>query len=249
MRIIIEKGIFSQFLMILPFVLIFSIVYFRYFVIPKNPTVCWVVNRVPLEFFFYFFFLLNSIILNMDVALACWQDPDPGYSTNPYDYIQPQVNEEEGVPPIPPDIPVLEQPLIHDELRRVQLSSRLGPHSIVREFNLRTLVDIVYQQAEVEKKIEAALVLDGIPAMRVLTELNRLRGVLFYPRGTPLSPATLARYIQQIAQSGTRQSIPYRRVIRAIQNYELFIDLIFFFNNNNQNNNNQNNNNQNNNNQ
>jgi len=239
---IIEKGIFSQFLLLLPFVLILSIVYFRYFNIPKNPTVCWVVNRVPLEFFFYFFILLNYII-HIEVAWA-WQDPDPGYSTNPADYIQPQVNEEEGVPPIPPDIPVLEQPLIHDELRRVQLYNRLGPHSFVREFNLRTLVDIVYQQAEVEKKIEAALVLDGIPPIRVLNELNRLRAVLFYPRGTPLSPATLARYIQQISQSGTRQSIPYRRVIRAIQNYELFIDFVFFFNNNNKNNNNKNNNNQ-----
>lgn len=93
MRMIIEKGIFSQLILLLPFVLIFSLVYFRYFHIPKNPTVCWVVNRVPLEFFFYFFFLFNSII-HIEVAWA-WQDPDPGYSTNPADYIQPQVNEEE----------------------------------------------------------------------------------------------------------------------------------------------------------
>lgn len=152
---------------------------------------------------------------------------------------QPQVNEEG--PPIEwgqdavvfvPDVPVLEQPLINDDLRRAQLYNRLAPHSFVQELPLNTIVDLVYQQAEVEKKIEACLILDGIHPTRLLYELNRLRGVIFYPRGTPLSPATLARYIREIAQSGTRQSIPYRRVYRAIRNYELFID--FFFNNNNQ---------------
>lgn len=80
------------------------------------------------------------------------------------------------------------------------------------QFDLRTFVDTVYQQAEVEKKIEAALVFDGIPPMRVIYEMNRLRGVLLYPHGSPVSPTTtLARYIRQIAQSGTRQSIPYQR--------------------------------------
>lgn len=160
-----------------------------------------VVNYLPLQFVGFFFYLLYSA----DVAQAS-------------EFIQPQVIEEEA--PIEwgqqneyiPDIPVLEEPLISDDhVRRVQLNQRLGPHSFVgQDISLRTMVDLVYQQAEIEKKIEAALVLDGIPRIRVLNELNRLRGVLFYPRGTPLKPATLARYIQEIAQSGTRQSAPYR---------------------------------------
>lgn len=133
--------------------------------------------------------------------------------------------EEVQEPPAPvfvPDIPVLEQPLLTDEFRRVSLYDRLYHHHLLNELPLRTVVDLVDQQVEVEKRIEAALVHDGIHPQRVLDELNRLRGVLFYPRGGPLSTATLARYIREISQSGTRQSIPYRRVYRAIQNFELF---------------------------
>jgi photosystem II P680 reaction center D1 protein len=139
---------------------------------------------------------------------------------------QPQVPEEWEQDVFVPDILVLEQPLINDDVRRTQLYKRLVPHSFVQQLPLRTTVDLVYQQAEVEKKIEASLILDGIHPAHFLVELNRLRGVLFYPQGTPLSSATLARYIREIAQSGTRQSIPYRRVYRAIRNCELFINYI-----------------------
>jgi hypothetical protein len=195
----------------------------------------WLVNRIPKEFYLYIIIFLFHFIFNRDVT---WAD-GTGYSYDPAQRIPPQVDrpwievEESNV--FVPDIPVLEQPLILDEVRRVELYHRLAPHSVVQEHSLQTLVDLVYQQAEVEKKIEASLVLDGIHPMRVLFEVNRLRGVLFYPQGTPLSPATLARYLREIAQSGTRQSIPYRRVYRAIRNYDLFIDLIFLFNNNNNN--------------
>nr|YP_010127595.1 hypothetical protein KQ602_mgp05 [Bougainvillea spectabilis]QPP04919.1 hypothetical protein [Bougainvillea spectabilis] len=214
---------------------IFSITYLKYVHCTKNPIIGWVVNRIPLEFYFFIFIFLFNFILNRDVA---WAD-GTGYSYDPAQLIQPQVNPpiewgEENFNVFVPDIPVLEQPLIFDEVRRVELYHRLAPHSFVQELRLKTIVDLVYQQAEVEKKIEATLVRDGIPRMRVLFELNRLRGVLFYPQGTPLSPATLARYLREIAQSGTRQSTPYRRVYRAIRNYELFIDLLFLFNNNNQ---------------
>ncbi|KAL2942381.1 BTB/POZ domain-containing protein NPY2 [Bienertia sinuspersici] len=74
-------------------------------------------------------------------------------------------------------------------------SGHSSPHSFVQQLPLRTIVDLVYQQAEGS-----------------------------FPQGTPLSPATLARYIREIAQHGTRQSIPYRWVYTAIRNYELFID-------------------------
>nr|YP_009861469.1 hypothetical protein [Mirabilis himalaica]QKN19366.1 hypothetical protein [Mirabilis himalaica] len=233
------KSTMKQSIHILSFLLylagIFSITYYQYYSMKKNPMIGWLVNRIPREFYFYICIFLFNFIFHRDVA---WAD-ETGCSYDPAQRIPPQVNrpwievEENNV--FVPDIPVLEQPLILDEVRRVELYHRLAPHSVMQEHSLQTIVDLVYQQAEVEKKIEASLVLDGIHPMRVLFEVNRLRGVLFYPRGTPLSPATLARYLREIAQSGTRQSIPYRRVYRAIRNYDLFIDLIFLFNNNNNN--------------
>lgn len=184
------------------------------------------VRDIPSPMVFVFLLMVSNCIS------VAWAD-GCGSSYDPAEFMllnQPQVNEE--APPqdhlfFVPDIPVLEQPLLSDELRRAQLYNRLAPHSLVQELSPQRIVDLVYQQAEVEKKIEASLILDGIHPMRFFYELNRLRGVIFYPRGTPVSPATLARYIREIAQSGTRQSIPYRRVYRAIRNYELFIDLIF----------------------
>lgn len=226
--------------MILPFLLglfvLFLCTYVRYYHVPKRDGYCFFVFHFPIELLCPLLLLVGSFVSNVAWADGSGSSYDPAELRQ---LSQPQVNEEG--PPIEwgqdavvfvPDIPVLEQPLLHDDLRRTQLYNRLAPHSFVQELPLNTIVDLVYQQAEVEKKIEACLILDGIPPMRFLYELNRLRGVLFYPQGTPLSPATLARYIREIAQSGTRQSIPYRRVYRAIRNYELFIDLIF--NNNNQ---------------
>lgn len=183
---------------------------------------------------------LKKVVFNSSILVifllflgdVSWADVT-GYHFEPASFsvpVPPQVHEEVPVPPVPqfvPDIPVLQQPLIPDEVRLTELYQRLGPHAYVQGLSLETTVDIVYQQAEIEKKIEASLILDGIPALRYLYERNRVRGFLFYPQGSPLTPATLARYLREIAQSGTRQSIPYRRVYRAIRNYELFINLLF----------------------
>lgn len=124
-----------------------------------------------------------------------------------------------------PDIPVLEQPLIPDEVRRYILFERIGLQAYVFEMELDTVVELVYRQAEIERHIEASLISDGIPIYSYWRNLNRLRSVLFSPHGAPLSQATLTRHLQEIAQNGTRQSIPYRRVYRAIRNLDLFFDL------------------------
>lgn len=209
--------------------LLIVLCYIRYYHVPKRGGSFFL--DLNIEFIFPVLLLLVNYISNVAFADGGGSSYDPAELRQ---LSQPQVPEEweQDAFVFVPDIPVLEQPLINDDVRRTQLYARLAPHSFVQQLPLRTLVDLVYQQAEVEKKIEASLILDGIHPMRFLVELNRLRGVLFYPQGTPLSPATLARYIREIAQSGTRQSIPYRRVYRAIRNYELFINLIF--NNNNQ---------------
>ena len=214
--------------MILPFLLslfvLFLCTYVRYYHVPKRDGYFFFLLNFPIELLCPLLLLVVSFVSNVAWADGSGSSYDPAELRRELSQ-PPQVNEEG--PPIEwgqdavvfvPDIPVLEQPLLHDDLRRTQLSNRLATHSFVQQLPLNTIVDLVYQQAEVEKKIEACLILDGIPPMRFLYELNRLRGVLFYPRGTPLSPATLARYIQEIAQSGTRQSIPYRRVYDLIFN-------------------------------
>lgn len=74
---------------------------------------------------------------------------------------------------------------------------------------------------QLEKKIEAALVLDGINPINILNERHQIRGIVFYPRGTALSERTLNTYLSQIERSGTRQSLPYQRILRSLRNYDL----------------------------
>ena len=143
---------------------------------------------------------------------------------------QPRVREPRVPPFVPvPYIPVLEPPLMPDIARRASLYDRIGPQAYVFEIPLETVVDLVHQQAEIERHMEACLIADGVPIESLQRDLSRLRHVLFSPQGTPLARSTLARYLQQISRNGTRQSIPYRRVYRAIRNYDLFIDLPFFY--------------------
>ena len=192
----------------------FFSIYIRYLLCP------WLSKVV----FFFFMLLLN----NMNVA---WADNRglidaefPDFRAN----LQPQVPPMEVPEPhvFIPDIPLLEQPLLDDEARRAALYERLVQAFVVEvEMELDTAVNLVHKQAEIERYIEAALISDGIPRESFLRNLNGLRSVLFSPQGTPLSTGTLARYLREIARNGTRQSIPYRRVYRAIRNYDLFFDL------------------------
>ena len=78
-----------------------------------------------------------------------------------------------------------------------------------------------------ERRIEAALVQDGYNPHRIIMQRHEIRGILFnHPtRAVALSERTLDAYINQIEINGTRQSIPYRRVVRAIQNLNLSLVL------------------------
>lgn len=75
-----------------------------------------------------------------------------------------------------------------------------------------------------EKRVEAALVRDGVPPHIVLAWRSEIRGLLFnHPtRGGALSENTLNRYLGQVDREGTRQSQPYLRLVRAIRNGEVF---------------------------
>lgn len=85
------------------------------------------------------------------------------------------------------------------------------------------MVSIIRAQFLVERCVEAALVDDGFPANSILENYRILRGILHSPQGELFTEQTYESYVTQIREHGTRQSVPYRRILRAIQNSELFL--------------------------
>lgn len=78
-------------------------------------------------------------------------------------------------------------------------------------------------QLQIEKYVEAALVTDGhSPGSVFDKKRHKIRGFLFYLGGTALSESTYAHHLKEIREYGTRQSVPYRRIMRAPHNYDLF---------------------------
>lgn len=120
--------------------------------------------------------------------------------------------------------PHLNEPLMDDRTRLRELQARLAS-SIGGGDNLPVFLNILFKQVTLEKKIEAALVDDGYPRERVLEKRHAIRGFLFYPRGTALTERTLTQHLEQIERNGTRASVPYRRIGRAVENHDL---LLFF---------------------
>lgn len=63
----------------------------------------------------------------------------------------------------------------------------------------------------IDKAIEAALVEDGHPSFLVFKKRQEIRPFRFFPLNVnqrdPLSPATIHKYVRQIAEKGTRESI------------------------------------------
>lgn len=132
-------------------------------------------------------------------------------------------------PPIPREVlvPELAHPLLPDNLRMVELQQRLALYFIGRHdrAHLPQFLGILEKQMLLEKIIEAALVRDGYAPEALMEKRAQIRGLLFnHPtRGLALSENTLNRYLSQIERDGTRLSTPYSRVIRAIENYNLFL--------------------------
>lgn len=82
----------------------------------------------------------------------------------------------------------------------------------------------VQTQLPLEKHIEAALVEDGYARQSVLEKIDQIRGFLFYPEGKALYLKTYRNHLNQIETFGTRNSIPYRQVRRALHYYHLFLE-------------------------
>ncbi|KAL0286632.1 UNVERIFIED_CONTAM: hypothetical protein Sangu_2724400 [Sesamum angustifolium] len=97
--------------------------------------------------------------------------------------------------------------------RRARLASSIGGGD-----NLPVFLNILFKQVTLEKKIEAALGRE-----RVLEKRHAIRGFLFYPRGTALTERALTQHLEQIERNGTRASVPYRRIGRAVENHDLLL--------------------------
>lgn len=123
-----------------------------------------------------------------------------------------------------PVIPELEPTLLDENTRRAELALRLRSNWWGIAYNERILDSFVRSQLAIERHIEAALVVDGYSPKVVLERRHLIRGFLFYPEGRALREDTDAGYLSKMAPLGTRQSVPYQRVIRAVQNYDLFLD-------------------------
>ncbi|KAL4308690.1 hypothetical protein GQ457_01G033900 [Hibiscus cannabinus] len=120
-----------------------------------------------------------------------------------------------------PGAPEPEQPLLSDEIRLQELGDRLRINCLGKAMSLGEQEDIVETQLLIEKKIEQALLSDGYSKQALIEKRHQIRGFVFYPRGTPVSGSKYTKYLEDIEMFGTHRSLPYSRIIRAIQNMDL----------------------------
>ena len=125
--------------------------------------------------------------------------------------------------PQPVVIPQFDHPLILDETRRSLLYNRYLVLNLGGNDNVRRMVSILDSQFIVERNVEAALVDDGVHPNVLLARYTTIRGILHSPQGELLTERTYHSYVTQIREQGTRQSLPYLRIMRAIQNYDLLL--------------------------
>lgn len=129
-------------------------------------------------------------------------------------------------PPVPQPvvIPQLDHPLLSDAARRNILYTRDSLLNLGGNDDLGRMVSIIDNQVVVERSVEAALVEDGFRRESIMARYTEIRGILHSPQGELLSNRTYESYVTQIRERGTRQSVPYRRIVRAIQNFDLLLE-------------------------
>ena len=183
---------------------------------------------------FFCLFLFIIIQFQFSVAYCDIRAGSPAISFNSADpEIPPETGMPQGAPgheirhPIPPDIPRLDQPLITDQERFIELQQRLQIYFLGhnRITDLAGFAGRLERAVPIERNIEAALVFDGYAPDRIRFRINEIRGILFtHPtRMLPLSEQTLDRYLMEIQTNGTRQSAPYMRVVHAIRNNKIIL--------------------------
>ena len=178
-----------------------------------------------LRFTLYFFFscVVFNILMIMSYcdginAFSAPSTPLPPEAVTP----PPELPVPEPVPQ-PVVIPQLDHPLILDNTRRSLLYTRYLLLNFGGNDNLRRMVSIIDYQLIVERNVEAALVDDGFNPNAILARYTTIRGILHSPQGELLTERTYHSYVTQIRERGTRQSVPYLRIRRAIRNYDLVL--------------------------
>jgi hypothetical protein len=130
--------------------------------------------------------------------------------------------------PVAPAAPLDDYiPLQEDGDRLHELSLRFDANNLggsntmdmeVRESVLRT-------QLQIERKIEQVLRSDGYSEASLLARRHQIRGFLFYPKGYAFPERAYALYLEEVMEHGTRESVPFRRIMKAIQNFDLLLEL------------------------
>ena len=72
--------------------------------------------------------------------------------------------------------------------------------------------------------MEEALLSDGFERESLKKKLDQIRGILFFPRGKPLSESTYSKHLHEMESFGTPHSLPYQRIRNALANFDLVIE-------------------------
>jgi len=138
------------------------------------------------------------------------------------------VNQPDPTSPHPgePAAPIAEvyHPLQEDGQRRLELSHRLSINTIFDPLPDSIYDDIIETQFRTELQIEKALRSDRVQEDDLIDKRHQIRGVLFYPNGRAFSLETYQDHLNQIETYGAHRSLPYRRLIEAIHNFDLYLD-------------------------
>lgn len=114
-------------------------------------------------------------------------------------------------------------PLLEEGQRRQELQSRLTINTIGRPLPEETIASIIETQFQTELKIEKALRSDRVSDNSIVSKRHQIRGILFYPKGNPLSESTYSRYLKEMG-FGTHRSRVYKNLIKAVSKHRLFLD-------------------------
>ncbi|XP_057478171.1 ATP synthase subunit alpha, mitochondrial [Actinidia eriantha] len=186
--------------------------------------------------FFPFFIPFCLLLANNQVALAMAPELDldftlgpPQAPADPASNIAGPSGAQQADSPaevpqagIAPDAPwaELEQPLMPDHERRVELEKRLYANFFgnANAFSPH----LINLQLAVEKKMELALRQVGFTNESIMDNRHKIRGPLFYPTGEPLKQRALNHYLVEIRRD-VFQSTPWKRISKAISDVELFL--------------------------
>nr|WRW54473.1 ATP synthase CF1 alpha subunit [Microcos paniculata] len=182
----------------------------------------WVIGRILSLLWSQFrgILWLNFFINLINWVLAFFEIGVEGPPSTPIvgNSLRPDHAAEDDLPP--PEIPELQNPLLTDAQRTQELRDRYLINTLGEDSALENISETLRVQRGIERKIEAALVHDGFHPNFIIFHRHRIRGLVFYPQGKPLSLRSYRRYLNTIYRLGTRETRAYQRVIRSLRNHD-----------------------------